>query len=168
LIQTKPRDIVIFVAYLVAFALIILANYFYLEPLFEVNLKYVPGWQEGMSGASVKFFEIITLFGYGAAGVTYFFILYTFSTREKAFYFLLVQTSESLFNQLAKMIYHQSRPYFYTERGMKIFGSCAMTYGNPSGHASFSASIYITLFLLIFHDRDYRVEERVVMRSSIN
>ena len=43
-----------------------------------------------------------------------------------------------------------------------------MTYGNPSGHASFSAAIYITLFLLIFHDRDYRVEDRVVMRSSIN
>jgi hypothetical protein len=43
-----------------------------------------------------------------------------------------------------------------------------MTYGNPSGQAMFSASIYITLFLLIFHDRDYRIEERVVMRLSIN
>ena len=121
-----------------------------------------------MSKASIKFFELITLMGYGAVGVTFFFILYTFSTREKAFYLLLVQTTESLFNQLAKLVYHSPRPYFYEDRKMQIFGSCAMTYGNPSGHASFSASIYITLFLLIFHDRDYRVEERVVMRSSIN
>lgn len=43
-----------------------------------------------------------------------------------------------------------------------------MTYGNPSGHASFSAAIYVTLFLLVFFDRDHRVEERIVIRSSIN
>lgn len=98
----------------------------------------------------------------------FFFIFYIFSTREKAFYLLLVHTTESLFNQLTKMIYRNSRPYFYQERDMKIFGSCAMTYGNPSGHASFSAAIYVTLFLLIFHDRDHRMEQRVVMRLSIN
>ena len=167
-LANKPRDIVIFVAYLIVFALLSVADYFYQDPLFEVNLKYVPGWQDAMSDASVKFFEIITLFGYAAVGIGFFFLFYTFSTREKAFYFLLVQTSESLLNQLAKLIYHNSRPYFYTERGMKIYGSCAMTYGNPSGQAMFSASIYITLFLLIFHDRDYRIEERVVMRLSIN
>ena len=97
----------------------------------------------------------------------FFIIFYIFSTRERAFYILLVHTTESLFNQLTKMIYRSSRPYFYQERGMKIFGSCAMTYGNPSGHASFSAAIYVTLFLMIFHDRDHRVEERVV-RLSIN
>ena len=100
--------------------------------------------------------------------MTFFFVFYIFSTRERAFYILLVHTTESLFNQLSKMIYRSPRPYFYQERGMKIFGSCAMTYGNPSGHASFSAAIYVTLFLLIFHDRDHRVEERVVIRSSIN
>jgi len=71
-----------------------------------------------MSNASIKFFELITLCGYGAAGVTFFFIIYTFSTREKAFYLLLVHTSESLFNQLTKMIYHADRPYFHTDRGM--------------------------------------------------
>ena len=51
---------------------------------------------------------------------------------------------------------------------MQIIGSCAMTYGNPSGHASFSAAFYVTLFLITFHDRDYRSEDRPVMRSSIN
>ena len=119
-----------------------------------------------MSTSARQFFEIITLFGYGAAGVSYFFLFYLFSTREKAFYILIVHTLESLYNQLAKQIYRSPRPYFYQDSGMQIFGSCAMTYGNPSGHASFSAAMYITLFLVIFHDKDYTVEERVVMNRQ--
>lgn len=51
---------------------------------------------------------------------------------------------------------------------MMIFGSCAATYGNPSGHAGFSAAMYITLFLMIFHDKDHMAVERAVVRSSIN
>jgi hypothetical protein len=38
---------------------------------------------------------------------------------------------------------------------IRDLGSCSMTYGNPSGHASFAACIYPTIFMLIFHDRDY-------------
>jgi len=37
-----------------------------------------------------------------------------------------------------------------------------MTYGNPSGHASFAATIYPTIFLLIFHDRDYMAGTRII------
>jgi membrane-associated phospholipid phosphatase len=116
----------------------------------------------------VTYFETITLFGYGAAGVSFFFLFYLFSTREKAFYILIVHTSESLFNQLVKQLYRSPRPYFFQDTGMKIFGSCAATYGNPSGHASFSAAFYVTLFLVTFHDRDYRPDDRPVMRASIN
>jgi hypothetical protein len=111
----------------------------------------VPDWQNGMSNASIEFFKFITLFGYGAAGAAFFFLAYIFSSREKAFYILFVHTVQSLYNQEAKMLYRSARPYFESER-MRIFGSCAMTYGNPSGHASFSSSVYVTLFLLIFHD----------------
>ena len=38
---------------------------------------------------------------------------------------------------------------------IRDLGSCSMNYGNPSGHASFAACMYPTIFMLIFHDRDY-------------
>lgn len=36
-----------------------------------------------------------------------------------------------------------------------------MTYGNPSGHASFAACMYTTIFLLIFHDKDYLMRTKM-------
>lgn len=37
-----------------------------------------------------------------------------------------------------------------------------MTYGNPSGHASFAACMYPTIFMLLFHDRDYMAGTRII------
>lgn len=109
----KPREVAILIGYVVAFVCIVLANYFYQDALFEVNLEYIPEWQSSLSASSIKFFEMITLLGYGAVGVFFFFIFYIFSTRERAFYLLSVHTTESLFNQLTKMMYRSPRPYFY-------------------------------------------------------
>ena len=36
-----------------------------------------------------------------------------------------------------------------------------MTYGNPSGHASFAACMYPTIFMLLFHDKDYMADAGV-------
>ena len=113
----------------------------------------IPGIQATFSTATIDYFKIITLLGYGAAGVVFVILALNFSTRDKALYLLFVQVVESLYNQWVKMLYRSPRPYLVSDE-MQIFGTCAMTYGNPSGHASFSASFYTTCFLLIFHDED--------------
>ena len=51
-------------------------------------------------------------------------------------------------------MYRSPRPFYMTP-DIRDLGSCSMTYGNPSGHASFAACIYPTIFMLIFHDKDY-------------
>ncbi len=51
-----------------------------------------------MSSATIDYFRFITLFGYGAAGATITTLFLTFSTRDKAFYLLLVNVAESVYN----------------------------------------------------------------------
>ena len=154
------RERIVFALYIIALAAIIGADALYEGPLFQTNLDIVPAWQHDMSDASITYFKLITLLGYGAVGVGIFMLTFIFFSREKAFYILFVHTLESLANQLLKMLYQAPRPYFMSEN-MEIYGSCAMTYGNPSGHSSFSTAIFVTLFLLIFHDEDYTLKERL-------
>ena len=46
----KTRETVIFIAFVIALAAIVVANHFYRDPLFfKVNLIYVPEWQKSFS-----------------------------------------------------------------------------------------------------------------------
>lgn len=44
-----------------------------------------------------------------------------------------------------------------------------MTYGNPSGHASFAACMYPTIFMLLFHEKDFTLADRILQnrKSSV-
>lgn len=51
------------------------------------------------------------------------------------------------------MIYHDPRPYISS---IDIQGlSCEKSFGNPSGHATFASCFLSTIFLVIFHDKEY-------------
>lgn len=77
-----------------------------------------------MSTASIEYFKFITLFGYGAAGATITTLFLNFSSRDKAFYLLLVNVMESVYNQWAKLLIRAPRPYLVSD-DMMIFGTCA-------------------------------------------
>jgi signal transduction histidine kinase len=72
-----------------------LVNNILLATQFEQN-TVLGNWQK--TDSIVGFYKFFTLSGYGSVGVSFFFLFYTFSTREKAFYLLFVQTCESLYN----------------------------------------------------------------------
>lgn len=107
---------------------------------------------------AVDFFEIVTSFGKGPviAGLVAF--LFCYVQREKAFYILMVFTAISVFNQDFKMFYHQPRPYMVSHE-IQAF-SCDKSFGNPSGHASLCSCFYLSLFLMAFHDKDYKIPRR--------
>ena len=148
------KELISFILSFLIFGFLILADYLYRPSLYKLTLEKVPILQANLSSASKVFFQFVTQLGYGHIGAIIVFITFSISTREKALYLLLVQTTESLLNQIMKLIYHDPRPYFDEEK-IEIIGGCAMTYGNPSGHASFTAAVYLSVFLLIFHDKDH-------------
>jgi len=83
-----------------------------------------------------------------------FAMFFTFSTREKAFYMLLVITVIGIANQEIKMIYHNPRPSYGSPDVQPL--ACSKSFGNPSGHASLSACFYISFFLVMYHDTPLR------------
>jgi membrane-associated phospholipid phosphatase len=76
--------------------------------------------------------------------------MFAFSSRDRAFYILLVHTMASIVNKNLKIIYRNPRPYM-VDAEITAFG-CSKSFGNPSGHSSLSACLYVTLLLLIFHE----------------
>jgi membrane-associated phospholipid phosphatase len=93
------------------------------------------------------------MLGNGPVAVGFFILYFCFSTREKAFYILLVHTFIGTINLELKIIYHNPRPYM-TEPNIIPY-NCSKSFGNPSGHCSLTSCFFLTLFLMIFHDKDY-------------
>ncbi len=66
-------------------------------------------------GLGLTFFKAMTFIGKGGLGIVYFVIYYSFSSRERAFYFLFVYGIAMSFNYEMKMIYHHPRPYMSSD-----------------------------------------------------
>ena len=98
----------------------------------------------------IFYFKTMTLLGYGQAAIVFFVGFFVLSTREKAFYLLLVHTVAGIVNQELKMVYHNPRPYI-SSPDVQALG-CSKSFGNPSGHSSLGACFYTTLFLIVFND----------------
>jgi hypothetical protein len=61
------------------------------------------------------------------------------------------------------MLYHGARPYEVVDSVQAHF-NCSKSFGNPSSHASFAATIYFTVFLLTFHEtKKVRVREHELL-----
>mmetsp|Transcript_38569 Transcript_38569/g.28443 ORF Transcript_38569/g.28443 Transcript_38569/m.28443 type:complete len:125 (+) Transcript_38569:278-652(+) len=64
----------------------------------------------------------------------------------------MISVFQIALNQELKMIYHSPRPYhIFSDTAVNL--RCNKTFGNPSSHASHSSLVYLTLFLLVFHDK---------------
>lgn len=140
--------------YILAFLVIGLADLLYNQPLYDLTLKYVPLWQAQYQDTdfTIEALRAITYLGEGYAGALIFGLAFAFSTKDKAFYILLCHTVGSTINKNLKILYRNPRPYM-VDSALHAF-ECSKSFGNPSGHSTLSACIYITVFLLVFHERD--------------
>ncbi|CDW73235.1 pap2 superfamily phosphatase [Stylonychia lemnae] len=151
---TETSSVWHLVIFSAAIVTIVLAEQLYREPLFNLTLRVVPDVQKDISDFALYYFKFMTLFGYGHFAVGVFVLFFTFSTREKAFYLLLVHTVAGILNQELKIIYHNPRPYIMSPDVQAL--ACSKSFGNPSGHSSLSACYFVTLFLVIYHDTPFK------------
>lgn len=131
---------------------ILLADLFYNEPLYALTLEWVPQWQANYSKESfmIRFLKAATLLGEGYAAATVVALAFVFTSRERTFYLLVAFATASYVNKNLKLMYRNPRPYMVHDDIM-AFG-CSKSFGNPSGHSSLSACLYMSLFLIFFHD----------------
>lgn len=132
-----------------------MADLFYRDPLYDLTLKLVPLWQAGHTKEdyTVEFLKTMTMFGEGYAAAFFFTLCFVCMSRDKSFYILVVACGTITVNKYMKIIYRNPRPYMVDDE-IAAFG-CSKGFGNPSGHSSLSATLYPSIFLLIFHDVDY-------------
>lgn len=132
--------------------LLALADLFYREPLYALTLEIVPPWQAQYTRESflIKLTRAITYLGEGYAAAILFTFAFVYTSRDKAFYLLFVHAAATTVNKNLKIIYRNPRPYMISPE-LTAFG-CSKSFGNPSGHSSLSACLYMSLFLITFHD----------------
>ena len=133
--------------------LILMADLFYREPLYQLTLDYVPDWQSmhTRDHSTIVIMRVLTYLGEGYAGAVIFGLAFVFASRDRAFYVLFAHTMAANINKNLKLIYRNPRPYMiYPE--VQTFG-CSKSFGTPSGHSSLTACLYTTIFLLAFHDK---------------
>ena len=146
-------------------ALIILAQHFFYEPLWNFTLS-----SKGISHLQAKYrqmphfvSEITILYsslGGGNELMVLCIITFFFGRRPKFFYYMLAFTLEKGQNSLLKIYYHQPRPYMASSTIEAM--QCQGSFGNPSGHSSSSCLTALMLFLDIFHGSEKVLHEALI------
>jgi membrane-associated phospholipid phosphatase len=75
--------------------------------------------------------------------------MFNWFNRGRAFYYICFLSAVPYLTIITKLMYHEPRPFMVDDK-IKVFG-CTDEYGNPSGHAFFTAGGHFFVFLDIFH-----------------
>ena len=115
--------------------------------LFDASLPVLKNIRENYASAKLDLvFQCVSqlgdIFGYSASLV----IAYYFLSVDKAFVVAVVCYSSIALLTFLKSIIHEPRPFFVTTEFKP--SKCTFEYGNPSGHALWTTSVYLTLFEL--------------------
>lgn len=86
--------------------------------------------------------------------------MFNWFSRGRAFYYICFLSAIPYLTIITKMIYHEPRPFMVDDK-IKVFG-CTDEYGNPSGHALFTAGGHFFVFLDIFHSEKEKKFSRPV------
>lgn len=143
--------ILFFVFYL---GLVIGTEFLYREDLFIRSLSIIKNWQRDMSNGQYIFFKFLISLGSAPGFITLLAILHVFFPIHKSFTFLNVFLFSYFFNNWMKILYSSPRPFWIDP---EIKKSCNGGFGNPSGHAMCSASVFLA-FAHIVTDFKYFTE----------
>ena len=115
--------------------------------LFDVSLPVLKHIRENCTTAHLDLFflcvsQLGDIFGYSAVLV----VAYYFLSVDKAFLIAIVCYTSIALLTILKSLIHEPRPFFVTTDFQP--SKCVFEYGNPSGHALWTTSVYLSLFEL--------------------
>jgi undecaprenyl-diphosphatase len=121
-------------------------EFLYREPLFNDSIIWIKQIQNNGNKASDTFFNIITKFGTLPIFLPIFIIVFLFSSLTSSYTLYTTFTITSFMTNIMKICYSSPRPYWVD---ISLLKDCSEGYGNPSGHASDSVAVYLTLWKII-------------------
>jgi membrane-associated phospholipid phosphatase len=129
---------------------IIFAEAFYREPLFNKSLNFIPSIQANASSAEIGFWQFWTDTGLSISeyGPTFVFFFW-FPQRQRAIYYFCAFVTIQFITNVLKLGYHDPRPFWVSQE--IIAYNCSGQYGNPSGHSAMSMGTAFVLWLDFCH-----------------
>ena len=129
---------------IIYFALIVTAELFYRDPLFNKSIEMQEYIKEGRDKDDFfyKYWEFMSYFGEAKLTLSIFAIIFLFFPINSSFTIILVISYASFLTNFLKMIYQSKRPYWESSILDVV---CNSGYGNPSGHSLTSTSLYLSL-----------------------
>lgn len=127
---------------------IIILDIFFGQSLYNYSDTTIPPLQKALKGSGIKIFKFITDLGDNTVSTIFFLLIYSFSTRVKAFYYVVVVFMSGAINGYLKIAYHHPRP-IWTSFDVIAY-QCTNSYGFPSGHSQSAALTYSTIYFLLF------------------
>lgn len=121
-------------------------EFLYRDHLFEKNLIWAEDMQSNWNESAKTFFDFITNLGTLPMFLPMFIIIYLWFPITKSYTFILNFAYSSFIMNMLKLIYSNPRPYWVKP---SLMLSCSPGYGNPSGHAFDSLSVYLSIWHMI-------------------
>lgn len=125
----------------------------YRQPLFNKTLDIVPKWQSNSNNSTTNFYKIWTDLGLGPSLSAWGAIIFLWFPLTKSYTFLTALIYSFYFNNLFKIIYGNPRPFWVDP---SVFMTCNAGFGNPSGHAMCSVSVFLTFWHLITDEQWFK------------
>jgi membrane-associated phospholipid phosphatase len=126
------------------FIALIGVEYSYRTPLFERSLQLIEDLSKNRNSNSINFFKIVTVFGTAGILIPIFVLLFNWYPLSKSFAYLMTYVMAAYIDNIMKIIYNNPRPYWVNKNIVVV--ECNGGFGNPSGHAFSSASVYMALW----------------------
>ena len=147
------------IIFLITMSMILITYFWYKDHLFEPSHELIKKLQSGIEPDSVipRFFDVLSDMTKGYNHVIYIFLINTFMSRERFWYYFLVAIFSHFMQAYAKIALHEPRP---TAVWTDIWPlGCDFHYGSPSGHSLENCNILIVLFLDHFMPSEWSRQE---------
>lgn len=128
------------------FIFVIAIEPFYRDKLYWSGIELMKNWSK-YDDSTIRIFNLITVFGQAQFMMPLYLIILFFTPLSYSLTYLLVLCSSYYSVNILKFVYRNNRPYWDWNF---ISYDCSIDYGNPSGHALNSTSIYFSLLHIIF------------------
>jgi len=126
------------------FAIIIATEPLYRQPLFDKSLTYIENLQN-QSPFILKLWSVYSIAILVVILVPHALWYVLHAGKTHAFYYVTMILVFAFTQNMMKMIYHEPRPYWVSEKIMPM--KCHTGFGNPSGHAMFGTGVPLIIWL---------------------
>jgi membrane-associated phospholipid phosphatase len=154
---TISPNIIAFIIWIICLIVLFSIEPTFRKKLLEVNEDNTVDLQKHLN---INFFKFITKFGDQTAIIPIAFIIYLFFPLKTLYAFFTNLFFASYFTNFLKLVYSEKRPYWDDDAKFNSY-TCEGGFGNPSGHAYSSTTIYLSIWIILYRNTGLKNNNKI-------